>query len=73
MLLGGASGVGAHQHRHAALLVELSQLPGDLPQRLLEHQDVVGGGVTARIARPAATQPPVHRSLGIKGSRAAWV
>lgn len=46
-LLGGAGGVGAHQHGHVALFVRLPQMLGNLSERLFEDQDVVGGGVAA--------------------------
>jgi hypothetical protein len=45
--LRGAGGVGAHQDRDTVPV-----LVRDLRQCLIEHGDVVGGGVAAGVARP---------------------
>jgi hypothetical protein len=50
-LLGGAGRVGAHLHRHPPLLIGCAQLGGQLSQRGIEHDDVIGSGVRAGLPR----------------------
>jgi hypothetical protein len=68
--LGGAGGVGAHQHRYPAVLVAgAQQAGGDLRQRGVEHRHVIGGRVRAAfpVRSSSATgspPPPTPRSAG---------
>jgi hypothetical protein len=50
-LLGRSGGVGAHQHRHLAGLVAGALRGGQLGERGVKHDDMIGGGVRACFAR----------------------
>jgi hypothetical protein len=50
-VLGGAGGVGTHQHRPALLLVAGPQRGGQLGQRGVEHRDVIDHGVRPGLPR----------------------
>ena len=52
---GGSGGVGAHEDLPVALGVGRDHVRGQLGQRVIEHRDVVGGGVGAGVA--GAQQP----------------
>jgi hypothetical protein len=54
--VGGPGGVGAHQHRHLPVGVGFAQRSGELCQRVVEHGDVVGGGVAAGVATAQQTR-----------------
>ena len=65
--VGGAGGVGAHQDVPLAVGAARADLGGQLGQRVVEHRDVVGGGVGAGITR---AQQPDQR---VPGARRAVV
>jgi hypothetical protein len=64
-LVGGPGGVGAHQHRHPALLIPAAQRLGQLRQHRVEHRDVIDCGVRPGLARAPQLG---HRLAGTAGA-----